>query len=187
MKSGFNLNKIKGCLVSLLSFFKSLSPSGESKSSKTGALENEIKKFFPNLKDDDVIKYTCISGLLCRVAFVDLDISKEEDRAIQKILEDELLLTPEIAREVTDLSINQTKVLSGVENHRYTTPLCDFFSKEERYNLLKSLFLVAASDGNVDNLECEEIRVISKGLRLEQQHYSAARASVKEFLGSLNA
>jgi uncharacterized tellurite resistance protein B-like protein len=172
--------------MSLLSFFKSLSPSEDSKSSKTGNLENEIKKSFPDLSDQETVKYTCISGLLCRVAFVDLDISTDENEAIKQILEKELELTPTLANQVTELSIKQTKILSGVENHRYTGPLCDYFSKEKRYCLLKSLFLVAASDGNVDNLECEEIRVISKGLKLEQKHYSAARASVKEFLGSLN-
>tara|TARA_B100000925_G_scaffold289318_1_gene271936 strand:- start:13920 stop:14441 length:522 start_codon:yes stop_codon:yes gene_type:complete len=173
--------------MSLLSFFKSLSPSSDSKSSKIGILESEIKKSFPDLSEQETIKYTCISGLLCRVAFVDLDISKDEDTAIKNILEKELNLSSDIARQVTDLSIKQTKVLSGIENHRYTAPLCDYFSKDERYSLLKSLFCVAASDGNVDNLECEEIRTISKGLKLEPKHYSAARASVKDFLGSLNA
>ena len=126
--------------MSLLSFFKSLSPNGDSKSLKIGILENEIKKSFPELKEEEIVKYTCISGLLCRVAFVDLNISSEEDQAIKQILEKELSLSSTIARQVTDLSINQTKILSGVENHRYTTPLCDHFSKNERYNLLKSLF-----------------------------------------------
>ena len=47
------------------------------------------------------------------------------------------------------------------------------------------LFSVAASDGNADNLESEEIRTISKGLGLEHKHFVAARMSVKEYLGSL--
>jgi uncharacterized tellurite resistance protein B-like protein len=173
--------------MSLLSFFKTLASTPNSNSLKLGNLEHEIKMTFPSLSKEETIKYTCISGLLCRVAFVDLDISPDESTAISQILKSELGITNNMANQVTELSIKQTKILSGIENHRYTGPLCDYYSKEERYSLLKSLFHVAASDGNVDNLECEEIRTISKGLKLEQKHYSAARASVKDYLGSLNA
>ena len=70
--------------MSLLSFFKSLSPNGDSKSLKIGILENEIKKSFPELEGEEVVKYTCISGLLCRVAFVDLTSQVKRIRQFNK-------------------------------------------------------------------------------------------------------
>ena len=47
------------------------------------------------------------------------------------------------------------------------------------------LFVIAASDGNVAAIESEEIRVISKGLELTNQHFLAARAEVADFLKAL--
>ena len=116
---------------------------------------------------------------------MDLNISTDETGSIKNILKTELEINDTDAEKITNISIQQTKVLSGIENHRYTEPLCQIMEKTDRFKILKLLFLVAASDGNADNAECEEIRVISKGLKLEQQHYAAARASVKDFLGSL--
>jgi uncharacterized tellurite resistance protein B-like protein len=171
--------------MSLLSFFNSLTPSSESNLPNSGTLEKIIRENFPESKDKQIIEFTCLSGLLCRVAFVDLNISTDEVSSIKEILKQELKINALDADKITEISITQTKVLSGIENHRYTEPLCQYLDKMERFKILKLLFLVAASDGNADNAECEEIRVISKGLKLEQQHYAAARASVKEYLGSL--
>ena len=145
----------------------------------------KLEKTSPELNQEDTIKFTCISGLLCRVAYADMEVTVDESKEIISILKNELGVSQVIAEKITNLSLEQTKELSGIENHRYTGPLCESLSREERYQLLKSLFLIAASDGNADNLECEEIRIISKGLKLEQKHYAAARASVKDFLGSL--
>ena len=116
---------------------------------------------------------------------MDLDISTQESSTIVSILEEDLGIDTDSARKITEISIEQTKLLSGIENHRYTEPLCEILDINARYQVLKSLFHVAASDGNADNAECEEIRIITKGLKLEQKHYAAARASVKEYLGSL--
>ena len=171
--------------MSLFSFFNSLTPNNDANLSDSGTLEKVIRENFPLSKDNQIIEFTCLSGLLCRVAFVDLDISPKEVDSIKSILQNELELTEQDAQKITEISIKQTKVLSGIENHRYTEPLCQVLDKIERFKILKLLFLVAASDGNADNAECEEIRIISKGLKLEQKHYAAARASVKEYLGSL--
>ena len=56
---------------------------------------------------------------------------------------------------------------------------------EERYSLLKALFSIAASDGQVEEKESEEIRIISKGLRLQHQDFISARASVLDKIKSL--
>ena len=187
MKGDIYLKLIKGCLMSLLNFFKSLSPTGDSNSLNSGTLQALIESNFPEAQEEQLIKFTCLSGLLCRVAFVDLDISPQESSSIINILKKDLDIEVDTAKKITEISIEQTKLLSGIENHRYTEPLCEILDTNARYQILKSLFHVAASDGNADNAECEEIRIITKGLRLDQKHYAAARASVKDYLGSLKS
>ena len=122
---------------------------------------------------------------MARVAFVDLNIDENEQESIKNALIKWLALDQQLAEKVTSLTIQETKELAGRENHRYTQPLKENLSTDDRYKVLELLFSVAASDGNADNLESEEIRTISQGLGLEHQHFISARASVKDFLGSL--
>ena len=86
---------------------------------------------------------------------------------------------------ITKIAIKEVKELSGIETHLYAEPLIQKLTENERYLFLKSLFLVAASDYEVSNVESEEIRIISKSLNLEQKHFISARASVKEKLGAM--
>ena len=72
-----------------------------------------------------------------------------------------------------------------MEDHKYTDPLNDMLTNEQRYKVLEGLFALAASDGNAEQLESEEIRIISKGLLLEHKHFISARATVLNSLGAL--
>ena len=127
----------------------------------------------------------CVSGLLARVAFVDLDIDQSERSQIQQSITKWLSLEQDLAMKITDLVCEETENLAGTENHLYANYLRDHLPESKRYSILEMLFAVATSDGNADNQESEEIRTISKGLGLEHKHFISARASVKDFLGSL--
>ena len=86
---------------------------------------------------------------------------------------------------LANMAITHIKDMAGLDNHLYVHPLREILSQDERYKVLQSLFLVAASDGNVDNLESEEIRIICKGLELSNQHFTVARAEVAKYIGAL--
>ena len=152
---------------------------------KLGTLESKLRENFPNETEDKLSEIACLSGLLARVAFVDLNIEEAEKKRISFSLEKWIQLTPEIANKITHITCQEIEKLAGTENHLYTRFLKDNLPTNKRYQILEMLFSVAASDGNADNAESEEIRIISKGLGLEHHHFIAARASVKDFLGSL--
>ena len=159
----------------------------QSKIKPLGSLETKLKESFPELEDEKLAEIACISGLLARVAFVDLNIEDNEKENIKKSLTKWLIVNEEFADKITNITCSETEALAGTENHQYTQFLKSNLDEKKRYQILEMLFSVAASDGNADNAESEEIRIITKGLGLEHKHFVSARITVKEFLGSLKA
>ena len=93
-------------------------------------------------------------------------------------------LSTDQVKTVVKLSVDMIKELISVEDHKYTDPLNSILSNDQRYKVLEGLFALAASDGNAEQLESEEIRIIAKGLLLEHKHFVSARATVlKSLLG----
>src|SRR5690606_30012144 len=87
-------------------------------------------------------------------------------------------LSQEDASKITQVAIDNMKTLVDLENHYYCSPLVEDFTEQERYNIVRVLFQLAASDGEVAGIESEEIRSINKYLRLTHQHYISARSEV---------
>ena len=150
-----------------------------------GSIEKRLKNEFSVESEEYLAELACVAGLLARVAFVDLNIEQSERAQIQSSITKWLKLDQNLAKKITDLVCEETKDLAGTENHLYANYLRDKLPESKRYSILEMLFAVAASDGNADNEESEEIRTITKGLGLEHKHFISARASVKEYLGSL--
>lgn len=148
-------------------------------------LHEKTAAHFPDKDENFQVKAACLSGLMARIAFADLKIEESEKETIVSALAQGMNLSQEEAKTLTDLCLEEVKDLAGVENHLYCLPLRESLSEQERYQILVTLFKVAAADGNVENLEGEEIRNISKGLLLEHKHFISARSTVLEYLGSL--
>jgi uncharacterized tellurite resistance protein B-like protein len=148
-------------------------------------LHEKIAHHFSERDENFQVKAACLSGMMARIAFADLKIEEAEKESIISALKEGMELTTEEATTLTDLCLEEVKDLAGVENHLYCLPLRESLSEQERYQILITLFKIAAADGNVENLEGEEIRNISKGLLLEHKHFISARSTVLEYLGSL--
>ena len=152
-----------------------------------GSLESKLREEFPGQDGKKLAEIACISGLLARVAFVDLNIEESEKINIQSSLKKWLDAEDDFAQKLTNITCTETEALAGTENHIYTDFSKQNLSESKKgIKFLEMLFSVAASDGNADNAESEEIRIITKGLGLEHKHFVSARVSVKEFLGSTN-
>ena len=171
--------------MSFLQYFKNLSNLTSSEAVNCSELEKIMQSNFPEFQGEDLAKFSCVAGLLTRLAYVDLEISPEEQKSIVDGLVHFLSLDKNIAEKIKNLAVQNTVQLKGLQNHRFSKVIIELMDKNERYKLLELLFAVAASDGNADQLESEEIRVITKELRLEHQHYISARASVLKHLSAL--
>ncbi|MFT6069897.1 MAG: putative tellurite resistance protein B-like protein [Bacteriovoracaceae bacterium] len=157
------------------------------KESHLSGLHKKIQDLLPGATDNEHILVACISGLFARVIYIDFEVHKNEVSKMKSALEHWTKLSAEEIDAIVAVSIDEIKDLSGLENHKYCPPLVEILEKDQRYGLLESLFQIAASDGNVEDNESEEIRLITTGLNLEHKHYISARATVLEFLGALRS
>ncbi|MAF77576.1 MAG: hypothetical protein CME63_03375 [Halobacteriovoraceae bacterium] len=152
----------------------------------TSRLHEKVSQLLPEKTEEEHVRIACLSGLMARIAYNDLKIDAKEKEVIQNSLVKWAGLTKENALAVAELCLSEVKDLAGIENHLYCLPLRESLSLDERYNIIVSLFAVAAADGKVENGESEEIRNINHGLLLEHKHFIAARSTVLESLGVLN-
>ena len=148
-------------------------------------LQKKLEKIFPEIPEKEMIKITCLAGLLARVAFIDFEVHHGEVEAMKKSISEWTDLEEKEIEVIVTIAIEEIKELSGIQNHKYCHPLNDILNNEEKLNVLKMLFAIAAGDDTVSEQESEEIRLICKGLLLEHPHFVAAKSTVYEKLGAL--
>lgn len=161
---------------------------------RTGERESTVKQYselfstlkneFPSVEEEKLMTASCIAGLFARVAYVDFDLDSKELKKMEALIKTWNFFGIE-SETISKIAIEHIREMAGLENHLYVKPLNTLLDKDERFNIVKALFLIAASDGSVDNVESEEIRLINKGLELSVQHFIAARAEVVEYLKTL--
>ena len=148
-------------------------------------LHEKIATKLPGSTEDDLIKVACFAGLLARVAWVDFKLDPSELSVMRQVLSDWTKMDRETIDTIVAISTDEIQELAGLENHLYCHPLQNIMSENERYDLLVSLFAIAAGDESVEQLESEEIRIITQGLNLTHKHYISARATVMDKLKAL--
>ena len=126
-----------------------------------------------------------MAGLLARVIYIDFEIHKNEVAFMKKSLKEWSNFDENEVDFIVELAIHETKELAGLDQRHFCTPLNDFLDNDQKFNIIKTLFEIAASDGNVEHREVEEIRNINKSLLLEHKHFATAKNHVKEHLGAL--
>lgn len=158
---------------------------GEEKEQFTSRLHEKLTKKFPDKAEEFHLKAACLSGLMARIAFADMKIDESEKVFIKESLVKWMKMSEEEGTLLANLCTDEIKDLAGIENHLYCLPLRESLPVSERYQIVETLFAIAAADGSVENQESEEIRNINNALLLEPKHFTAARATVLEYLASL--
>lgn len=152
---------------------------------KYNELYEKFSNKYPTIPEKELLLTSSIAGLLARVAYSDFLLHENEQIEIQRVISEWDFHKDLDSKVVASMAIDHIKEMAGLDNHLFYAPLKEYTTKEDRFEVLKSLFLVAASDGSVDGVESEEIKGICKGLELSTQHFLAARANVVEFLKAL--
>lgn len=158
---------------------------GKTESKSISKLQSSILEKFPSYSEEKRILLTCLAGLCARVAYVDFEICPKEKDATVASLKKWMELNNQEAEFVATHALDEVKELSGIEPRKYCTALNDFLDNTQKLHVLETLFQVSAADGNVEQHESEEIRIITTGLLLEHKHFIAARATVAEYIGAL--
>ena len=93
----------------------------QTKTKPIGSLESKLKAEFSQEEDTKLAEIACISGLLARVAFVDLNIDESEKTNIQQSLKKWLSVSDDFAQKLTKITCTEIQALAGTENHQYTS------------------------------------------------------------------
>lgn len=125
--------------------------------------------------------------ILGRVAHADLDVSREETRAMEEIVrsighmpEDQAVLVVQIAK-------SQHRLFGGTENFLVTREFRELSTVEERQELLDCLFAVSAADESISSAEEAQIRQIASELGFTHRHFVDARVKWSEHREVLKA
>jgi len=171
-----------------LSFFKFLGLKDKSPSTENKSDLETIRKITQNLEklDPPIAKHHALFAcILSRVAHADLDISEEETKRMEEVVTQLGHLSPPEATLVVEIAKVQNTLLGGIENFLLTKEFYQVSTMEQRLELLVCLFAVAAADENISSIESDEIRKITKELKISHEDFIAARSQFREHLGVL--
>ena len=136
-----------------------------------------------NHMDRDQAKYIAsFAYILGRVAHADLEISDEETREMERIVQELGGLPEEQAILVVQLAKTQALLFGGTENFVVTQEFNRIASRQQKLALLNCLYAVSSSDQSVSTAEDNEIRRITQELRLDHKDFIAARSAHRDHL-----
>ena len=120
--------------------------------------------------------------LLGRAAHADLSISEHETREMERIVQNVAGLPEEQAILVVQIAKAQHALFGSTENFVVTQEFNRLSTRAQKLALLNCLFAVSSSDRSISTLEDNEIRKVSRELRLDHSDFIAARSAYKEHL-----
>ena len=147
-----------------------------------GGLYAAVEALGRERPESDVARIAGWAGLLGRVAYADMDLGDDELARVREILVETAGLDARDARAITELLARERVELLSLEDHLYARLINDVADREQKLDLIRALFRVAAADGTVRSDEDGAIRGIARALLLEHREFIAIR---REFKGQL--
>jgi uncharacterized tellurite resistance protein B-like protein len=120
--------------------------------------------------------------LLGRVACADREVSADETRVMEGIVQERGHLPEEQAVLVVQIAKSQNLLFGGTEDFLVAREFDQMATHEEKLALLDCLFAVSAADQSITVVEDNEISRIAQSLKLEHSDLVRARLSYKEYL-----
>jgi uncharacterized tellurite resistance protein B-like protein len=115
-------------------------------------------------------------GMMAQVTRVDPDATDEQVAAMVDALQQHWHLTPEQAAFVVGVAISESATV--LDPYRLARRFALACGREERTAFLEVLFAIAAADGKLSHEETEEIREISRWLKVSHGDFIKAKLKV---------
>lgn len=114
--------------------------------------------------------------VLSRVAHADLDVSKDETREMEEIVQRLGHLPEDQAVLVVEIAKSQARLFGETENYLVTRELDDMATREQKQEILDCLFAVSAADDSISSTEETHIRQIASELGFSHKQYVQVRS-----------
>jgi uncharacterized tellurite resistance protein B-like protein len=123
--------------------------------------------------------------LLSRVANVDQQITAEETRAMEALVETYGGVSGAQAALVVEIAKAQNRLFGETRNFLAAREFRDHATEDQKRDLLHCLFAVSAADESISVEEEETIREISRELLLANDEYLAIRSAYRDHRAAL--
>jgi len=157
--------------------------------SQESSTDNEsIRKIVQSLDklDADRARYLgMFAYILGRVANADMNVSDEETREMEGIVQELGNLPEDQSILVVQMAKTQNRLFGGTDNFLITREFNKIATREQKLSLLRCLFAVSSSDQEISGAEDREIRLITSELKLEHNDFIAVRSDYREYLSVL--
>jgi uncharacterized tellurite resistance protein B-like protein len=131
--------------------------------------------------DPDAARHLALFAfLLSRVANVDQDISEDETRAMENLVEAFGSVTASQAALVVEIAKAQNRLFGETQNFLAAREFRDVATEEQKRDLLHCLFAVSAADDTISVAEEETVRAIARELLLTSDEYIAIRSAYRD-------
>lgn len=123
--------------------------------------------------------------VLTRVANADRVIHDVEVEEMERLVAEYGGLSGDLAVLVVQIARAQNQLLGGTEDYLVTRELAQVASREQKQELLRCLFAVAAADGSISVAEENEISRIHSELRIPRADLVAAKEPFARYLETI--
>lgn len=172
--------------MSILKFLGLKARPDEERSASAGAGSvRAIVDRLEHLEPDHARHIASFAYILGRVAHADLDISREETIAMERVVRKLGGLNEEESILVVQMAKAQHRLFGSTDSFTVTRDFTLSTTREQRLALLECLFAVSAADAHVSSVEENEIRRVAKELDLTHADYIEARMQYREHIGVL--
>lgn len=147
---------------------------------------NYLKELFMTTSEEELEKNThkleiAACALLMEIANADDEFTKDERIKIVELMKKTFNLSEEEVLNI--ISKSKEEIKKSISLYEFTDILNTNLNNDEKYSILKHLWRIAYSDGNLDAYENHYIKKISNNLHIYNQERIAAKLEVKEELG----
>ena len=129
---------------------------------------------FASKLPEDKLYFICLVGsLMSSIAHVDNHFDPAEKKALKACLADQFSIK---GKELTLLfEVVEEQGRKGFDFHEVVTEINRLTSYNDRLHFMECLFALAAADGQIAHEESEEIRRITKSMRIPHKIYIEAK------------
>jgi len=129
-----------------------------------------------DIPEPELRKLSLAGGLMARVASVDRKVTEGEHTAMVAALQDKWGLSEDQANLVVEVAVSENG--KSLDDYRLGREFFKATTEKERERFLETLFVVAQGDGRISAHETEEIRTISKLLKMTHRQFIQAKTSL---------
>jgi uncharacterized tellurite resistance protein B-like protein len=123
--------------------------------------------------------------IVARAANADLDISDEETALIERQLQERGALDEPTAVLVAEMAKLQARTVGGTEDYVVTREFKEIATSEQRLNVVRACFAIAAASGSISAEESAIVNQIANELSLDPKDVNAIRAEFHDLLSSV--